>query len=338
MESVEVTIPLAVAAWTSDALEAAVVAQGGCAGAMRSASQWLQHPQGLAVQAEPLLHWQTGASAAAPAWQPSAQRPLRGVRVLDLTRVLAGPVATRLLAGLGAEVLRIDPPWWDEPAVVPETTLGKRCARLDLRLPADRARWEALLASADVLVHGYRGDALQRMGLDADRRQQLRPGLVDISLNAYGFSGPWSQRRGFDSIVQMSTGIAEAGQAAARADKPVPLPVQALDHATGYLLAAAALRGLERRVREGRGSIARASLARTAALLQSLPRTTDAAAQPLAPESQHDWSPGIEQSFWGPAQRVTWPLSVPGIAFAWDTPAGPLGSVAANWLNDGPAL
>ncbi len=146
-----------------------------------------------------------------------ADRPLRGVRVLDLTRVLAGPVATRFLAGFGAEVLRIDPPDWDEPGLVPDVTLGKRCARLDLRLPSDRAQLEALLAAADVLVHGYRPDALARLGLDAQRRQALRPGLVDVSLDAYGWSGPWAGRRGFDSLVQMSSGIADAGMRAAGA-------------------------------------------------------------------------------------------------------------------------
>ena len=122
-----------VARWEAGALESAVVGQGGCAAAMHSQQAWAAHPQGRAVQAEPLLHW-TEAALSQPmptprAWRPVPGRPLQGVRVLDLTRILAGPTATRFLAGCGAEVLRIDPPGWDEPGTVPEVTLGKRCAR-----------------------------------------------------------------------------------------------------------------------------------------------------------------------------------------------------------------
>ncbi len=138
-------VATAVRRWTAHELESAVVAQGGCAAAMRGLAAWAAHPQGQAVQQEPLLAWQAHPQPGQPfsfstgAWQPSAQRPLKGLRVLDLTRILAGPAATRWLAGHGAEVLRIDPPGWEEPGTVPEVTLGKRCARLDLRAPQDRA-------------------------------------------------------------------------------------------------------------------------------------------------------------------------------------------------------
>ena len=258
------------ARWGADDLEAAVVTAGGAAAAMRSAAAWDAHPQGVAVAAEPLLHVERTAAgprmAEADAAPPSG-RPLDGLRVLDLTRVLAGPVATRLLAGWGADVLRIDPPGWDEPNVVPEVTLGKRCARLDLHEDRDRDRLLRLLADADVVVHGYRPGALDGLGLGADARDAARPGLVDVSLDAYGWTGPWAGRRGFDSLVQMSSGIAEAGQVAAGADHPVSLPVPALDHATGYLLASAALTGLSLRRQDGRGSRWRASLARMSRLL-----------------------------------------------------------------------
>src|SRR5450830_365840 len=202
----------AVLGWPAEALESAVVAQGGCAAALRSASQWQAHAQGRAVRATPLLEQQAGLPAAQPGWQPVGGRPLQGLRVLDLTRILAGPVATRLLAALGAEVLRIDPPGWDEPSLAPEVTVGKRCARLDLKSPEGRARFQALLQGADVLVHGYRSDALEALGLGATQRQAWRPGLVDVSLDAYGFTGPWAGRRGFDSLVQMSIGVADAGR------------------------------------------------------------------------------------------------------------------------------
>ena len=170
-----------------------------------------------------------------------------------MTRVLAGPVATRFLAGFGAEVLRIDLPGWDEPAIVPDVTLGKHCARLDLRQPRDRNTWEGLLQAADVLVHGYRPGALAGLGLDAEQRRALCPGLVDVSLDAYGWDGPWRGRRGFDSLMQMSCGIAAAGMTMLNRDRPTPLPVQALDHATSYIMAAAAVRGLTDRLITGLG-------------------------------------------------------------------------------------
>jgi hypothetical protein len=321
----------AVANWPADALEARVLAEGGCAATMRSWQDWQAHEQGQAVLSEPLLHWQSGEQMAQPLWVLNRNRPLQGLKVLDMTRVLAGPSATRMLAGLGAEVLRVDPPWWDEPTLAPEMTLGKRCTRLDLRNASERDRWVSLLSEADILVHGYRSDALSSLGLDAEQRQKIRPGLVDISLDAYGFTGPWKHRRGFDSLVQMSMGIAHAGQQVAGNTKPKPLPVQALDHATGYILATAALRGLEVRLRTGAGSIARASLARTGALLMTTLNHAEKSNQALAQETEADQASAIEDSFWGAARRLHWPVDVSGIRMQWDQPSGPLGSSEATW-------
>ena len=209
----------AVARWPADALEATIVAAGGCAATMRSAEAWAEHPQGRAVAAEKLLHLSRHpASAPPPTIDPA--RPLAGLRVLDLTRVLAGPTATRFLAGFGAEVLRLDPPFWVEPSLEPEMTVGKRCAALDLREPADRDCFGALLASADILVHGYRPGALDGFGFGDAARRRLNPALIDVSLDAYGWTGPWASRRGFDSLIQMSTGIAHAGMGWAAADRP----------------------------------------------------------------------------------------------------------------------
>ncbi len=214
----------AVRLWQSEALEAAIVERGGCAAAMRSGEQWATHPQGRAVADEPLLFRDPGSSGPMPRWQAIAGRPLHGIRVLDMTRVIAGPVATRFLAGFGADVLRIDPPGWNEPSVVPDVVLGKRCARLDLRRPEARVTWEGLLRTADVLVHGYRPGALAELGFDAEWRAATCPGVVDVSLDAYGWSGPWRGRRGFDSLVQMSSGIADAGMRRFGRDRPTPLP------------------------------------------------------------------------------------------------------------------
>jgi len=201
----------AVARWRKRDLETAIVEAGGCAAEMRSAEQWADHPQGRAVASEPLAHILLRDRASFRSWSAPPARPLAGIRVLDLTRVLAGPVASRFLAGYGADVLRIDPPDWNEPGVVPEVTLGKRCARLDLKTAAGRAGFEELLSTADIFLHGYRPGALDRLGYDRATRRKLAPGLIDVGLSAYGWSGPWNLRRGFDSLVQMSTGIAEAG-------------------------------------------------------------------------------------------------------------------------------
>jgi len=318
----------AVAGWNADALEAAVVERGGCAAAMRSVADWNAHPQGRAVQAEPLVHWSIGNPVAKSDWRIDPARPLRAVRVLDLTRILAGPTATRFMAGFGADVLRIDPPGWEEPVTVPEVVLGKRCARLDLRVAADHAVFEDLLRQADVLVHGLRPGALERLGLGRHERRELNPGLVDVSLSAYGWSGLWQGRRGFDSLVQMGTGIAEAGMRLSGQGRPVPLPVQAIDHATGYLMAAAAVRGLVRRRATGAGCTALLSLARTAHWLVSAER---GAVEPLAPEQQDDLHGALEPTSWGPARRVLAPLQVQGAAMHWDRPALALGSAQASW-------
>lgn len=323
-------IARAVARWPKATLENAVVEAGGCAAEMRSVGEWQEHPQGRAVAAEPLVRWVTTAPGGVPSWRVLPARPLAGIRVLDLTRVLAGPVASRFLAGFGADVLRIDPPDWDEPGVAPEVTLGKRCARLDLRTPHDRAVFERLLAGADILIHGYRPGALEGLAFDAAARRKLAPGLVDVSLDAYGWSGPWAGRRGFDSLVQMSTGIADRGMRLVHKAKPLPLPVQALDHATGYLMAAAAIRGVTRRLENGTGTEARLSLARATKLLIDHERqVTDA---PLAAETDSDLMPAIEQTDWGPARRIAAPFAVSGTPLRWELPARNLGTSNPEWL------
>lgn len=321
----------AVRAWKAEALEGEVVARGGCAAAMRPLADWRAHEQGRAVTAEPLAWTEIAGDRGRSRAAPDPLRPLAGIRVLDLTRVLAGPTATRFLAGFGAEVLRIDPPDWDEPALEPDVTLGKSCARLDLHDPSVRDRLLALLSEADVLVHGYRPGALDGLGLDPATRRRVRPGLVDVCLDAYGWTGPWAGRRGFDSLVQMSAGIAHAGMAQAGADRPVPLPVQALDHATGYMVAAAAALGLAR----GCGSHTRVSLARTAALLAGSAAGAGDGGRALGKPQEADYAEGREATVWGPLMRLRPPASVGAAVMRWDRPAGPLGSSPPAWPSSG---
>ena len=267
----------AVKEWAISDLENAIVAQGGVAAAMRSRAEWQDHPQGRAVTREPLIGWQ-GPRGITLRERPdaTAARPLAGLRVLDLTRVLAGPISTRTLAGFGAEVLRIDPPGWDEPGVIPDISLGKTCAFLDLKTPSGLTQLKELLAQADVFVHGYRPGALEALGLGKPERDTIAPNRVEVTLDAYGWQGPWANRRGFDSLVQMSAGIADAGRDWANADKPTPLPVQALDHATGYLMAAAVLSALAESTSRNAVMDARLSLARTPNFWPALPRPVPA--------------------------------------------------------------
>jgi crotonobetainyl-CoA:carnitine CoA-transferase CaiB-like acyl-CoA transferase len=213
--------------------------------------------------------------------------------------------------------------------VIPEVSLGKRCARLDLRDTAARLQFTQLLASADVLVHGYRADALEGLGFGPEVRRKIRPGLIDVSLNAYGWSGPWRNRRGFDSLVQMSSGIAAAGMQLLHKDRPTPLPVQALDHVAGYVMAAAVIRGLTQRLRTGKGFEARTSLARTAQLLIDGEPGTHL--DELQPAADGDYSPSQEMTGFGPALRLRSPLHVGSTTLHWDRPAAQLGSSPPAW-------
>ena len=328
-------VAAAVAEWTSTELENAVISAGGCAGELRSSAAWAEHPQGKAVASEPLLHHETYPGPAPAEWEIKRARPLDTIRVLDLTRVLAGPAATRFLAGYGADVLRIDPPsdLWDE-ALTEEMTLGKRSAILDLREDRDRERLKELITEADVMVHGYRSNALASLGLGASVRRSLNPGLVDVALCAYGWTGPWAARRGFDSIVQMSSGIAETGMRHYGKNTPTPLPVQALDYATGFIVATAAVSGLAERVRSGNGSSFRTALARIAALLEKYKQSPGA--PELAQETEADLVQTIEETHWGPARRLSSAVTVSGVPVSWDIPAGPIGTAEPAWSHRWP--
>jgi crotonobetainyl-CoA:carnitine CoA-transferase CaiB-like acyl-CoA transferase len=239
-------------------VQEAVYAAGGLAVAVAPAPA----PPGTAL---PLVETRL-VEGSGPRTLPAASLPASGVRVLDLTRVIAGPVATRTLALLGADVLRVDPPrLLEDGDAHADTGFGKRSALLDLSAPSDRSAFDALLGSADVVLTGYRPGALDRHGLAPEALLARRPGLIVAQLCAWGWSGPWASRRGFDSLVQAASGIAAIESSAD--GHPGVLPAQALDHGTGYLLAAAVLRALADRQATGGGRRLRLSLAGTASWL-----------------------------------------------------------------------
>lgn len=269
---------------------------GAVVGAVRGADVWSVHPQAHAVAAQPLVEVTRFGDAPPRRWRDGSA-PLSGIRVLDMTRVLAGPVAARDLALAGAQVLRVDSPHLEETGWIHlDTGQGKRSTRLDLDDTIDRRAFESLLATADVLLTGYRPGALSRFGLDAGDLAHRHPGLVTGSVSAWGTHGPWAGRRGFDSIVQAVTGIAmlESPDGVT----PGALPVQALDHSAGHFLAAAVTIGLIEQRKQGGSVDVRIALARIAhALLHSpdirtLTSTTDAVPLP----SRHRELSGRPQS------------------------------------------
>jgi hypothetical protein len=247
-------------------LEQLVVSSGGVAAAVRGLEEWREHPQGFALQDEPLVGHRVVGDAS-PRRRTGSSLPADGIRVVDLTRVIAGPVCTRFLGVLGADVLRIDPPGHPDMQIgsTSDTLLGKRSAGLDLAPDDAIIRLHSLLDQADLVVCGYRPGSLDRFGLAADELHERHPGLVIVFLSAWGWHGPWAGRRGFDSIVQAATGIAEAESE--DGSTPGALPCQLLDHGTGYLAAAAALDGLRRQIVDGGTHVRELSLARTAAWL-----------------------------------------------------------------------
>jgi crotonobetainyl-CoA:carnitine CoA-transferase CaiB-like acyl-CoA transferase len=258
--------------WRAEQFEEAAAEARLVVTAKRSFEEWDHHPQGVAVAALPILSIERIGDAP-PQPLPAAPRPLGGVRVLDLTRIIAGPVCGRTLAAHGADVLLVTAPHLPaiEPLVI-DTGRGKLSCQIDLRHAAGQFTLRALLRDADVFVQGYRPGGLQSLGFGPEQVAQLRPGIVYVSLSAYSHVGPWAYRRGFDSLVQTASGFNDAEAQAAGTDQPRPLPAQALDHAAGYVMAFGAITALACRCTEGGSWHVRVSLAQTGKWLRQLGR------------------------------------------------------------------
>jgi crotonobetainyl-CoA:carnitine CoA-transferase CaiB-like acyl-CoA transferase len=259
--------------WAAFEFEDAAAAASLCVTALRSFEEWDAHPQGQAVRQLPPVELVKIGEAPPTPLPPAAARPLAGLRVLELTRVIAGPVCGRTLAAHGADVLHVSAahlPSFDN--LVVDTGRGKRSAQLDLRSPEGRDRLRALAAQADVFIQGYRPGAVASHGFSPAELAKLRPGIVCTSLSAYGEVGPWGARRGFDSLVQTASGFNHAEAVAAGVMPPKVLPCQALDHASGFLLAFGTMAALLRRAEEGGSWLVRVSLAGTGWWLRNLGR------------------------------------------------------------------
>jgi crotonobetainyl-CoA:carnitine CoA-transferase CaiB-like acyl-CoA transferase len=299
-------------------IEAAVAAAGGITAAMRSMDEWRAEPHAEHVAGRSPLSVTSGTGTAVRPRAVEPGRPLAGLRVLDLTRVIAGPVCARTLAAFGADVLRVgaaDLPVVD--SILPDTTLGKRFAHADITSPAGRDAVRALAADADVVVAGFRPGALAGHGLGVDDLLEINPALIVAELSAFGADGPWGGRRGFDSITQTATGIVAAEMEAFDAETARPLPCQLLDHGSGFLLALGVLAALVRAADEGGGQRADATLLTTRTWLESLGPGQLVADVPLT-EERVDRCTATRDSVFGPMRHAVHPGEIEGVSAIWD--------------------
>ena len=319
-------IARACATWNAADLEEAVIAASSCAFMLRSRDEWHAHPQGQALATLPLLTITRHDDGSPPEPLPEAAAaqelmPLSGVRVLDLTRVIAGPLCGRTLASYGAEVLRVGGGHLPlSRRLAADTSFGKRFAFLDLREQEGQERLRRLASEAGVVVQGYRPGTIAGRGFGFDAVREWRPGIVYLSLSAWSEAGPWSHRRGYDSLVQTASGIALEG--GLRAGEEVrPLPAQALDHSVGYLAAAAVMTALARRAREGGSYEVRVSLAQTGRWFDALGRSDDLA----------DHDPRVED-----IADLTAPMASDWGDLVYLRPAGMLSETPPRWTSPPP--
>jgi crotonobetainyl-CoA:carnitine CoA-transferase CaiB-like acyl-CoA transferase len=317
--------------WDGEAFETAAYAGGAVVAMMRSHDEWSGLLHAKAMAGSPLISIEKIGEAAPKPW-PGGDRPLAGVRVLDLSRVIAGPVAGRTLAVHGADVLLISGP--DLPAIpwlTIDTGRGKLTSFVELKSEQGRGVMRDLLAQADILSQGYRPQSLAQLGFSPQDAARISPGIVYVSLSAYGQPGPWAERRGFDSLVQTATGFNHAEGQAAGVEGPKELPAQMLDHATGYLMAFGAMMAKARQSREGGSWHVRVSLARTGQWLRNLGRVADGF---KTGDLKGDAiTPYIEEvpSGFGPLRSISHSAVLSKTPAFWARPAMPLGSHPPQW-------
>jgi len=317
--------------WEGEAFETAAYADGGVVALMRSYEDWQALPQAAAIAALPLVEITRIGDAAPRPW-PAGDRPLAGLRVLDLSRVIAGPVAGRTLAAHGADVMLVSGPRLPAiPWLTIDTGRGKLSSFVDLKTGQGRDRLRGLLAEADIFSQGYRPQGLAGLGLSPQSAARVSPGIIYVSLSAYGRAGPWAKRRGFDSLVQCATGFNHAEGQAAGVDGPKELPAQMLDHATGYLMAFGAMMAKARQAKEGGSWHVQVSLARTGKWLWDMGRLADGLAAPeLSRAAISSFVEDMPSGF-GMLSAVRHAAVLSQTPASWSRPAVPLGSDPAEW-------
>lgn len=328
-------IQAALMGWDGEAFETAAYAGGAVVSLMRSHDEWMATPHAKALGALPVLTIEKIGEAPPKPWT-KGDRPLSGVRVLDLSRVIAAPVAGRTLAAHGADVLLVyGPNLPGIPWLTIDTGRGKLSTFIELKSEegknAGRARMRALVAEADIFSQGFRPEAIAACGFSPEEAAKINPGIVYVTLSAYGHAGPWSGRRGFDSLVQTSTGFNHAEGVAAGVEGPKELPAQMLDHATGYLMAFGAMMAKVRQSREGGSWHVRVSLAQTGRWLWNLGRVQDGFAQAdIKPEAVEPFMEDVPSGF-GPLHAVKHSAILSRTPAYWARPAVPLGTDKPEW-------
>ncbi|MFK4655572.1 crotonobetainyl-CoA:carnitine CoA-transferase CaiB-like acyl-CoA transferase [Bradyrhizobium japonicum] len=322
--------------WKGEDFETAAYAAGGVVALMRSYDEWSALPQARALAELPLVSIEKIGEAPPKPWPQglsNGDRPLSGLRVLDLSRVIAGPVAGRTLAAHGADVLLVSGP--ELPAIpwlTIDTGRGKLTTLVELKSEAGRAQLRELLKGADIFSQGYRPRALAALGFAPEDAANINPGIVYVTLSAYGHAGPWAERRGFDSLVQTTTGFNHAEGQAAGIDGPKELPAQMLDHATGYLMAFGAMMAKARQAREGGSWHVRVSLAQTGRWLWNLGRLDGGLDTPdLTGEAVHAAFIEPMPSGFGTLKAVRHSALLSTTPARWSRPAMPLGSHPPQW-------
>ncbi len=324
------TIASALAHWQALTFEQAAADAGLVVAALRTADAWQRHPQQAAIAAQPLVAIERIGDADPLPWPelPMGEAPLSGIKVLDLTRILAGPVAGRTLAAYGADVMLVNAPHLPNISAIIDTSRGKRSALADLRYADGREGLRRVLSDADVFIQGYRPSALAALGFSDDALTAWRPGLVVVSLSAYGGVGPWGARRGFDSLVQAATGfnLDEADAACARG--PKPLPMQILDMASGLLMALGAQAALLRQRTEGGSWRVQVSLARTGQWLRELGRVVPGF---IAPKPDFTALLEASHSGYGELRAMRHAAVFSHTPATWVRPSVPPGTDALAW-------
>jgi crotonobetainyl-CoA:carnitine CoA-transferase CaiB-like acyl-CoA transferase len=320
-----------VACWDAPALEDALAEAGTCGAMARTAVEWAGHAQAAAIAPLGRVSIEK-IGESAPEAHRGARRPLEGVRVLDLSRLLAGPINARTLAEHGAEVLLVNSAGLDNiPLFVMDTSHGKRSACLELNDPGDAAVLRQLVAGADVFTQGYRAGSLARRGFGPEEMAELRPGIIVVSINCYGDAGPWRQRPGWEQMAQTTSGMV-IGQGGP--DHPELVPAAACDYTTGYLAALGTMAALWRRAHEGGSYHVRASLCQTARWFTEAPAVTG------EPTGLGDLTPYLTTSdtpygrlrHLGPVARLP---TTPG---RWEVPTSPIGTHAPAWQDAVPGI
>jgi len=337
-EESRAAVAKAVATWNAQDLEEAIIAGKGAGGMVRSADEWKTHPQAAAIASLPLMEIEKiGDAPVEPL--PRGDRPLSGIKVVDITRVLAGPTGARTLAEHGAEVMKITAAHlpnlgyqeWD-------TGHGKLSAQLDMRDPAQLETLRGLIQQADVFSQGYRPGTLGSRGLSPEELVKLRPGLVYVSLSAFGHKGPWASRRGFDTVVQTVSGITSRQGALFPGKDAGPqfYPLSAIDYCTGYLMATGAMIALARRAEQGGSWLVRISLAQVGKWLVDLGEVPESALKGIPAEFTQEelarWSMVTETPS-GPLRHLRPAVQLSETPACWARPSVPLGYHRPVWPN-----